>query len=313
MRYGIVLSFILHVLVIVPLLFFYTPTLNEPPGRETPPTRYVAQTVNIESLQPTPTPVSQPEAPPPTKEPELIVSEAEQATTVAPVEPETVESEAPKPPPPEQVAMQEPEPLPEPEPEPPPENAVEAEPIPKPEPPPEPEPEPRPEPEPPPEPEPRPEPEPPPEPEPQPPPEQALEPQAPVTPPTPPPNQQAMLDQQPTRGSASSGNTLQAQSGGGTPGQRADYFAELRVWLEQHKQYPYMAQRMRQEGTVQLRFVMDREGHVLSYNIDKSSGYSTLDGEVEELIQRAEPLPPLPDEMTQARIELVVPVSFYLQ
>jgi len=269
MRYGIVLSLVLHVLVIVPLLFVYTSRPNEPAGRETPPTRYVAQTVNIEALRPEPVPVAQPE-PPPSEEPELIVSEAEQATTVAPVEPETVESTEPEPPP-EPVALREPEPIAE---EPPPPEVVATEPEP---------------------------------------PEQAVEPQPPVTAQVPPPDQQAMLDQQPTHGSASSGNTSQEQSGGATPGQRADYFAELRGWLEQHKQYPYMAQRMRQEGTVQLRFVMDREGNVLSYNIDQSSGYSALDGEVEELILRADPLPPLPDEMPEAKVEMVVPVSFFLQ
>ena len=284
MRYGIVLSLLLHVLVIVPLLFVYTSTPNEPAGRETPPTRYVAQTVNIEALRPEPVPVSRPE-PPPSAEPELVVSEAEQATTVAPVEPETIEPTEAEPPPPE-VTATEPEPIPAPEPPP------EPEPIPEPEPPPEPKAEPPPEPE---------------------PPEQAVEPQPPVTAQAPPPDQQAMLDQQPTRGSASSGNTSRNQSGAGDPELRADYFAELRTWLEQHKQYPYMAQRMRQEGTVQLRFMMDREGNVLSYNIDQSSGYSALDGEVEELIQRADPLPPLPDEMTEAKVEMVVPVSFFLQ
>jgi len=305
MRYGIVLSLVLHVLVIVPLLFVYTSRPNEPAGRETPPTRYVAQTVNIEALRPEPMPVAQPE-PPPSEEPEIIVSEAEQATTVAPVEPETIEPTEPEPPP-EQVTMQEPEPNPLPdlvaeEPPPPEVTATEPEPIPAPVP----------EPEPIPEPEPRlePKPEPPPEPE---PPERAVKPQTPVTAQAPPPNQQAMIDHQPTRGSPSSGNTSQEQSGEATPDQRADYFAELRTWLEQHKQYPYMAQRMRQEGTVQLRFVMDREGNVLSWSIDQSSGYSALDGEVEELILRADPLPPLPDEMPEAKVEMVVPVSFFLQ
>lgn len=104
-----------------------------------------------------------------------------------------------------------------------------------------------------------------------------------------------------------------ATPGGGAPGATADYFAHLRVWLEKHKRYPRRAQLRRQEGTVLLRFVMDRQGRVLSYRVERSSGYRALDNEVEEMIERASPLPAMPAEIRQARLELVVPVSFFLR
>jgi protein TonB len=62
-----------------------------------------------------------------------------------------------------------------------------------------------------------------------------------------------------------------------------------------------------------LRFVMDPEGRVLSYRIERSSGHRLLDEEVREMIERASPLPAMPDGMQQARLELVVPVSFFLR
>jgi protein TonB len=102
-------------------------------------------------------------------------------------------------------------------------------------------------------------------------------------------------------------------AGGGVPGSSADYLDLLRTWLERHKEYPRRAQLRRQEGTALLRFVMDRDGHVLSYRIEESSGHATLDDAVEEMLERAQPLPTMPPEMTQARLELVVPVTFQLR
>ena len=83
--------------------------------------------------------------------------------------------------------------------------------------------------------------------------------------------------------------------------------------LEQFKRYPNLAQFRHQEGVVQLRFTMDRQGHVLSAQIAKSSGYDALDDETLALIHRAEPLPPPPPEVTGATIGLTVPVQFSLK
>lgn len=91
------------------------------------------------------------------------------------------------------------------------------------------------------------------------------------------------------------------------------YYARLAAWLERHKHYPRQAQRRRQEGVVKLRFVMDRQGQVLTAQVLHSSGYSALDEAARDMLRRAEPLPPLPPELTQARLEIVVPVAFDLR
>lgn len=94
----------------------------------------------------------------------------------------------------------------------------------------------------------------------------------------------------------------------------------LRAWqsillahLERHKRYPSSAQARRQQGVAYVRFVMDRKGNVLSAALARTSGHSVLDTESRELIKRAEPLPTPPPDMPQARIELVVPVQFYIR
>lgn len=83
--------------------------------------------------------------------------------------------------------------------------------------------------------------------------------------------------------------------------------------LEQFKRYPNLAQFRHQQGVVQLRFTMDRQGHVLSAQIAKSSGYDSLDDETLALIHRAEPLPPPPADVPGATLSLTVPVQFSLK
>jgi protein TonB len=114
-----------------------------------------------------------------------------------------------------------------------------------------------------------------------------------------------------TRGTP--GADLDAVAGGGSPGPTPDYLGVLRAWLERHKEYPRPARTRREEGTVLLRFVMERSGRVLSYRIERSSGHPALDRAVEEMLARAQPLPAMPPEIRQARLELVVPVQFALR
>lgn len=74
-----------------------------------------------------------------------------------------------------------------------------------------------------------------------------------------------------------------------------------------------MAQGQRQQGVVYLRFAIDRQGKVLSSQINKSSGFELLDDEVLALVQRAQPVPSPPPDIAGDRIELLVPVAFSLR
>ena len=94
---------------------------------------------------------------------------------------------------------------------------------------------------------------------------------------------------------------------------RATWQAQLVAWLEKYKRYPRVAQEQRQQGVAYLRFTIDRQGKVLASQINRSSGFELLDDEVLALIQRAQPLPSPPAEVTGDRIELQVPVAFSLR
>jgi len=83
--------------------------------------------------------------------------------------------------------------------------------------------------------------------------------------------------------------------------------------LNQKKRYPRDAQFNRQQGVPYIRFVMNREGRVLSSTLERSSGFRSLDEEAVALPKRAQPLPKPPDEVPGDPIELVVPVEFFLR
>lgn len=83
--------------------------------------------------------------------------------------------------------------------------------------------------------------------------------------------------------------------------------------LNKAKRYPREASLRRQQGVPYIRFVMDREGKVLSSRIERSSGFRPLDDEAVSLPGRAQPLPKPPAEVKGESIELVVPVEFFIK
>ena len=89
-----------------------------------------------------------------------------------------------------------------------------------------------------------------------------------------------------------------------------DYLSRLAAYLNSYKNYPYGARQRREQGTVRLHFVMDRAGHVLSFQVAGSSGWADLDDEARELIRRAQPLPPVPKDYPGETLDLIVPVVF---
>ncbi len=89
--------------------------------------------------------------------------------------------------------------------------------------------------------------------------------------------------------------------------------SRLLAHLERHKRYPPEAMMRRQEGVPMVRFTMTRNGNVLSAHLVRGSGHDSLDREALAWLERAKPLPPLPADMPDAEITLVVPLRFQLR
>lgn len=92
-----------------------------------------------------------------------------------------------------------------------------------------------------------------------------------------------------------------------------DYYAELSTWLSRHKHYPRRARRKRQQGVVEVEFVIDGNGRLLDHRIVTSSGFRLLDDEAQALLERAAPMPSIPAELGQPRLSIIAPISFTLR
>ena len=101
---------------------------------------------------------------------------------------------------------------------------------------------------------------------------------------------------------------------GGLPaGAASDQWeARLMARLERYRYYPAAARSRRQQGTAWVRASIDREGRLLALRLEQSSGQPMLDDAALQTFRRAQPLPPIPDEL-KAPQELVVPVEYYLR
>ena len=92
-----------------------------------------------------------------------------------------------------------------------------------------------------------------------------------------------------------------------------EYLTRIHAQMERYKVYPRLARARGIEGLVQLTFIIDRGGHVVSHHIVRGSGYQVLDTAVDEMIRRATPFPPFPAGMKGEELEITMAVSFYIR
>ena len=80
--------------------------------------------------------------------------------------------------------------------------------------------------------------------------------------------------------------------------------------LEKYRRYPAAARARGAQGVVKVTFRMNRAGRLLSSQIERSSGSSTLDRAAIDTLKRAQPLPPIPRNMAD-EIELTIDIEFF--
>ncbi len=71
--------------------------------------------------------------------------------------------------------------------------------------------------------------------------------------------------------------------------------------------YPYKARKMSMEGGVIISFIVCLNGSVKDIKINKSSGFSTLDDNAVQAVNKASPFPPPPVE-----VRIVIPITYKL-
>lgn len=99
-------------------------------------------------------------------------------------------------------------------------------------------------------------------------------------------------------------------SGGGRNVSPAKWQSRLMSHLERRKRYPSEARSNREEGTVYVRFRIDDGGNVLSVSLSRSSGHSSLDQAVLDMVRRASPVPAPPPGASKT---ITAPVRFNIR
>jgi periplasmic protein TonB len=96
--------------------------------------------------------------------------------------------------------------------------------------------------------------------------------------------------------------------------------AEIDAWktgivalINNNMTFPEAARARRQKGVVHVTFAFDREGHVVSSQVTRTSGYALLDQAALTILQKAQPFPPPPAGLSGEVFSFTIPVRFRLQ
>ena len=90
------------------------------------------------------------------------------------------------------------------------------------------------------------------------------------------------------------------------------YTSELLQAIERHKRYPLKARRRGQEGEVNIRFSILKDGEITAIQVASSSGYASLDRASSSALVRLNRFKPIPWQLGRESWDFQVPVSFKL-
>ncbi len=115
-----------------------------------------------------------------------------------------------------------------------------------------------------------------------------------------------------------SGIVSSLDQGARTPQKRefevdGDYYEKLRLKISGKQKYPSYALQANLEGETKIRFVLKRDGTLVSSEIAEESGYKSLDSAALQSVKSAAPFPPFPVAQKGDEISVVVPIVFELK
>jgi protein TonB len=90
------------------------------------------------------------------------------------------------------------------------------------------------------------------------------------------------------------------------------YYRRIQQLLNQTNIYPRAAKLAKQQGVVEVAFVIARDGALLSCQVTRSSGYPALDAAALTALRRVSPFPPIPASLAAQQIALSLPIEYAL-
>jgi len=92
------------------------------------------------------------------------------------------------------------------------------------------------------------------------------------------------------------------------------YLKELAIWLGKYKKYPSIARRRNLEGDVLIRFVINKDGQLLTHSIVQASAHNSLNKAAINMVKSASPMPKVPAKLVgnKQQFEYTIPIEFSL-
>lgn len=91
---------------------------------------------------------------------------------------------------------------------------------------------------------------------------------------------------------------------GDEQGRYTDYAGVIKNRLEAAWVYPEQAKLEAVEGTVRIKFTLEKDGNLSASNLLSSSGHAGLDENVFRAVAEAAPFPPFPDDLDIERLHI---------
>lgn len=94
---------------------------------------------------------------------------------------------------------------------------------------------------------------------------------------------------------------------------RRAYLAALAAAINRKKYYPRLAKRRREQGSVVVSFVVERDGRLSDVKIVSSSTIDRLDQAALKTLHRISPFKPIPASVKRERWQISVPIEYRLR
>ena len=107
---------------------------------------------------------------------------------------------------------------------------------------------------------------------------------------------------------------LGSPNGTGEPNEKAriSYQDLIATLIAKAKRYPESALRRRTTGSGVVRVTIASSGNVEDFELARSTDSPILDEELQDMVERASPFPPFPEDLKRNSIVIVLPVAFQL-
>lgn len=122
---------------------------------------------------------------------------------------------------------------------------------------------------------------------------------------------QKALDNSPPKVAVSKPAPIETMKG--DPNAKENYIAYLRKLIDERKIYPKNAKRLKQMGTVKVKFRVSEDGTLKNIAIVDSSGFELLDQAASDLLENIGHIRPFPKEMGNEPIDVILPIEYTLR